>query len=329
VGLAKWLLVVVWSFLCPGAGHALADQPRAALAWAAAGLVTVLAVPLTIWPWYVALAVRLGAAADVLVRIRRARVTRPAGNVLTGAPAIAFMVGLVYWSLFLQRFRIPSSAMYPTLLIGDQVIVELLTVQWSPPKRGDIIVFAQPCQPDRDYIKRVIAVANDTIEIRCNVVYVNGAAVPSELVEGSTCRYTDRDELQGESYERTCSRYRETLDGRSYEVFHDVERPERDEERQRTGGLMTGDMKDFPQLGDPLKNCLNVPSMEGESSPAQLPGRLVVTKQDAGACEPQLHFVVPPDSLFVLGDNRPNSNDSRYWGVVPVNHVRGRLIGRF
>ena len=55
-----------------------------------------------------------------------------------------------------------------------------------------------------------------------------------------------------------------------------------------------------------------------------------MTKADPGAdeyCRPHMHFVVPADSLFVMGDNRNNSNDSRYWGVVPANLVVGRLIG--
>lgn len=59
---------------------------------------------------------------------------------------------------------------------------------------------------------------------------------------------------------------------------------------------------------------------------AQARGTLGPAKPGAAACEQQLHFVVPKDSLFVLGDNRDNSNDSRYWGVVPVDTVVGRVI---
>lgn len=329
MGLAKWLLVIGWSFLCPGTGQAIAGRRHAAFAWAAAGLVTVLATPLTIWAAYAAIAVRLGAIADAIVRIRRARVNRlewsPPAVVATGA----WVIGMIYTTLFVEAFKIPASSMYPALEIDDHILVERLTLRWSPPARGDIIVFQQPCQPEVDYIKRVIAVANDTIEIRCNVVYVNGAAVPSELVEGETCEYKDRYESRSEWIVSRCSRYRETLDGRSYEVFHEADRPARDEELRRTGGRGTGDSKDFPQLeGRPPPSCAGM-RIEGKASPAQQPGRVVETKQGAGPCELQLHFVVPPDSLFVMGDNRGNSNDSRFWGVVPVDHVRGRTVGRY
>lgn len=47
----------------------------------------------------------------------------------------------------------------------------------------------------------------------------------------------------------------------------------------------------------------------------------------ADPCAPHRHFVVPPGHVFGLGDNRPNSNDSRYWGAIPVGHIRGRVTG--
>ncbi|HWU86037.1 MAG TPA: signal peptidase I [Kofleriaceae bacterium] len=325
----NWLLVIVWTFFCPGAGQAVAGRRIAAFAWAVAGLVAVLALPLTLWAWHVVLAIRLGAVADAVVRVRRARVNQIKWSLPAGVATGALVIGIVYLRLFVHMFKIPASSMYPTVEIGDHILAERLTLQWRPLERGEIIVFQQPCQPDRDYIKRVIAVANDTIEIRCNVVYVNGAAIPNELVEGDTCEYRDRDDMRDEWFPRTCSRYRETLDGRSYEVFHDPDRPRRDEELRRTGRLAQGDSRDFPEPGAPLRSCATVPPMEGEAAPAQQPGRQVETKNAAGPCEPQLHFVVPPDSLFVLGDNRNNSNDSRYWGVVPVSYVRGRVVGRW
>src|SRR5262249_27403170 len=73
VTVGEWLIAIAWSFFCPGAGQALVGKRWLALAWTVLTLGAMLGVPLTIWAVYAALAARLGAAVDAIVRIRRAR----------------------------------------------------------------------------------------------------------------------------------------------------------------------------------------------------------------------------------------------------------------
>ena len=250
-------------------------------------------------------------------------------------PPWLVLAGTVFASLFVrvlvvEAFKIPSSGQYPTLQIGDHVFIDKLSLLWRAPERGDLIVHMHPCAPERDYVKRVVAVAGDTVEVRCNVLYVNGKAVPSTLIEdGEHCSYQD---LVDYGYgpqqwqKRACSRYRETLDGHTYEVFHDPERPQRDAELAQ-GKLDHGDMRDFPQLGGLAPSCAMTPEVFGHAPPShEIVGKVVETKStDATPCEPQRQYVVPAGTVFVLGDNRSNSADSRVWGVVPLSLVKGRV----
>ncbi len=254
--------------------------------------------------------------APAVVEGRDREASRPAWN--KSLAVLAAVIWLLVSSVFavvLGAFKIPSSSMEPTLHIGDRVTVDKLTYRLRTPRRGEVIVFAMPCAPERDYLKRVIATADQTVEVRCDAVYVDGAPVATTRVEGA-CSY--QDSYDGEWFTRTCSRYRETVGGESYDTYHQEERPTKP---------AAHDYKDFPRPDEPPPSCGSEPG--GASVANQAEGTVVQTAPEAVGCALHHHYVVPPGHLFVMGDNRANSNDSRFWGSVPVENVVGRVVGRW
>ena len=167
------------------------------------------------------------------------------------AIAIAILLALFIRTFVVQAFKIPSGSMKETLQIGDHILVnkfiygikipfvQKTIIPIKEPRKDDIIVFKYPENPKLDFIKRVVGVEGDIIEIRNKKLYVN-----DELVDRDYAIYTD---------------------------------------------------------------------------PHIIPA--VYNKRDNFG-----PVIVPSDSLFVMGDNRDNSKDSRFWGFVNLKAIKGKAF---
>jgi len=170
---------------------------------------------------------------------------------------IAVILALFIRTFVVQAFKIPTGSMENNLLIGDHLLVNKLI--YAPAvsaaerslmpvgqiKRGDVIVFKYPEEPDRDFIKRVIGLPGETLEVREKKVYVNGK-----------------------------------------------------------------------MLDEPYVHFLQPPSTSSELSE--------VTSFDVR--ERYGPVTIPADQYFMMGDNRDNSQDSRYWGFLPRDLVKGKAL---
>ncbi|MBI5039339.1 MAG: signal peptidase I, partial [Nitrospirae bacterium] len=102
---------------------------------------------------------------------------------------IAVVMALIIKTFVIQAFKIPSGSMIPTLKIGDHILVnkfiygtklpftDRIIIPLKRPNRGDIIVFKFPDDEKKDFIKRVIGLPGDTVEIRGKGVYINGSQI--------------------------------------------------------------------------------------------------------------------------------------------------------
>ena len=163
---------------------------------------------------------------------------------------VAIVLALFIRTFVVQAFKIPSGSMLNTLQIGDHILVNkfiygirlpfagTVIIPVSDPERGDIVVFEFPEDPKKDFIKRVVGVAGDSIEIRNKKVYVNG-------------------QLQNHDY--------------AIHLDPHIQRAERD--RDNLGPI-----------------------------------------------------TVPEGKIFVMGDNRDYSYDSRFWGFVDLEALKGKAF---
>lgn len=241
---------------------------------------------------------------DALWGEHLSRASKPIWREYGEAVAIAVAVALLVRAFVVEAFGIPSGSMAPTLLAGDHILVSKLAygvripfthfrlVPLGAPRRGDVIVFASPRDPSTDVVKRVVGVPGDVVELREQVLFVNGVAQPR--TPGGESTYEDRNDQTGKPFEDTCRRYSEAL---------------------AKGELAAPD----PALPDASEVRWQAAAAAGVATYDVLQCRRVRLASREGPFEE-----VKPGNVFVLGDNRDRSADSRGLWQVPLGHVKGR-----
>jgi len=201
-------------------------------------------------------------------------------------PVIALV--FVLRSFLFEPFKIPSSSMVPTLLVGDLILVNKFTygirlpivnqkiIQINDPQRGDVMVFKYPMDMSQDYIKRVVGVPGDKITYEGKKLTVNGKPVSYAAQDD----YLDDESLV---YKK---QFKENLTGVEHRILND----------DRAPTLNLGDVREFPN------------------------------KQACTYTSEGFTCTVPAGNYFMMGDNRDNSADSRYWGFVPDKNIVGKAV---
>jgi len=201
-------------------------------------------------------------------------------------PVIALV--FVLRSFLFEPFKIPSSSMVPTLLVGDLILVNKFTygirlpivnqkiIQINDPQRGDVMVFKYPMDMSQDYIKRVVGVPGDKITYEGKKLTVNGKPISYAAQDD----YLDDESLV---YKK---QFKENLTGVEHRILND----------DRAPTLNLGDVREFPN------------------------------KEACTYTSEGFTCTVPAGNYFMMGDNRDNSADSRYWGFVPDKNIVGKAV---
>lgn len=247
---------------------------------------------------------------------------------------IAVVIALLLRAFVVEAFKIPSESMIPTMEIGDHIFVnkflygiripytKIKFFDVRKPERGEVIVFINPCQPDKDYIKRILAVGGDTLELRCDVLYINGEPISRELQDEHYLYWSKPDASTWEQIPGAL--YAESVDDKPFETLYRNVRTPRAALENDWRESFPKSPHDIPSCSTDHESTTHAESVAHGTIEESLPER--ETFRDQGACAPKWRFRVPDGHVFVMGDNRENSKDSRIWGVVPLENIKGRAM---
>ena len=105
---------------------------------------------------------------------------------------VAAILAIIIRTFLLGPYKIPSGSMIPTFMVGDRIFVDKISYRFHSPERGDIIVFKYPVDPKKDFVKRLVAVGGDEIEIKDGKIILNGKVLQD--LPFSKVTYYNRDE---------------------------------------------------------------------------------------------------------------------------------------
>lgn len=197
--------------------------------------------------------------------------------------AIAIFIVMFLRSSIIEPYKIPSGSMIPTLFIGDHIFVNkfaygfkipfteffldkpIFMTKSTLPARGDVIVFRYPKDESINYIKRVVGLPGDEIQIRDKVLYLNKKPITIDAVKDERLEAG----IESDEERQALSLFKENLEGVVHPVLYN------------------------------MNSLLN---------------------SDYGP------VTIPENKLLCMGDNRDRSSDSRVWGFVPLENVKGKAM---
>lgn len=213
------------------------------------------------------------------------------------AVVLAVVLAFFIRSFVIEPYKIPSKSMVPTLLVGDHIFVNKFIyglripatkkwiVQFSNPKRGEVVVFIYPEDESLDFIKRVVGLPGDHIQIKNSKIYINEDEINQRDLTVVGVDSHDKRKL----------------------VFSEVDQ-----------AAIPGELKNLP-FSKGYKNFQIKIEKMGEIKHYMQASRLIPSQEE-------IDLTVPEGNYFVLGDNRDQSADSRVWGFVPRENLKGRAM---